>query len=453
MTRAAGRGAALRRLRMDRCGPTGARVCGLVALLALSGCSALSDRGIVARAGDWTLTEERMAELLVLAQPFPLDSAAAAQLADHWVAAAALSQRAAAGDSLMGSEAIEAVTWAARREALLAADREDRLGRTVAVTTADARAVFEEGTLRLVAHVLRRAGPDAPSSARLQQQRAAERLLETITEGGSWIAAVAESEDDASKPSGGVIGLFAPGELPSTLDRVAFRLEPGHVSPVTQSSEGFHIIYRPTLTEVEFQFAGMLRERRLLQADVAANEAERTARNFAVAAGASATLGRIAEDPGPWLDSKLPLVTWDDGSLTAGVVARDFFFVSPSRLAGWVEAGPDARNDVLANLGIRELRITDVEARGMSLPPEVDESLVSTYADQMEYWIGVLDIGEADAPSREALERYMGAVVRREEPLRPLPSLFEAWLLGRVDTRVRARGVLAAIVQARRARP
>ena len=426
---------------------------GLVAaaLLVLAGCTELGDRGIVARAGDWTLTEERMAAILVMAQPFPLDSGAVAQLAGHWVAAAALSQRAAAGDSLMGSEAIEAVTWAARREALLAAGREDRLGTTVGVSGADAAAVHREGSLRLIAQVFRRAGPDASSSERLQQQRAAERLLANLVDGGSWIDAVAESDDEASRPSGGVMGLFGPGELPPTLDRVAFRLEPGQVSEVTQSGEGFHIIYRPTFAEVEFQFVGLLRERRLLDADAAANALERTARSFAVATGASVTLARIAGEPDMWLESRLPLVTWDGGSLTAGVIARDFFFVPPSSLAGWAEAERDVLNDLLVNLGTRELRISDAQARGLSLPPEVEESFVSDYADRLEYWTRLLALGGAGAPSREALADYMASVALREEPLRSLPPLFEAWLVGRIDTRIRARGVLAAIVQARRA--
>ena len=418
-------------------------------MLVLAGCSELTDRGVVARAGDWTLTEDRMAVILVSAQPFPLDSAAVGELAGHWVAAAALSQRAAAGDSLMGSEAIEMVTWAARREAFLAADREDRLGAAAVVTPAEAAAAHQEGSLRLIAQVFRRAGPEASSNERLQQQRTAEGLLETIAGGGSWIDAVAESEDEVSKPSGGVIGLFGPGELPSTLDRVAFGLEPGHVSAVTQSGEGFHILYRPTFPEVEFQFTGLLRERRLFDADAAANEVERSARNLAVAGGASVTLARIAEEPGAWLDSRLPLVTWDGGSLTADVVARDFHFVLPSALAGWAEATPDVLDEVLTDLGTREMRISDAEARGLLLVPELEASFVADYADQLEYWTRLLQLGGADAPSRETLERYMDAVVLREEPLRSLPPLLEAWLLGRIDNRVRARGVLAAIVKAR----
>ncbi len=440
-------------------------ICLFGSLAALAGCGDLTDRGVVARAGDWTLTEERLAELLVLAQPFPLDSVAVAEMVDHWVAAAAMSLRAAAGDSLLGSEALEAFAWAARREGMLVADREQRLGTAVMVTSAEAAAVHEEGSLRLVAQVLRRTDPGMSSSLRLQQQRTAERLLQGIADGGSWIDAVAESEDDASKPSGGVIGLFGPGELPSTLDRVAFRLEPGQVSSVTQSSEGFHIIYRPTFAEVEFQFIGLLRERRLAEADGLANQEERAARNFTVMAGGPATLARIAQDPEAWLESEQPVATWDArmdavgasvpgrpaGHLIAGVVARDFLFVPPPALAQWAEATAEDREDLITSVGIRELRITDAAARGMTLDPAVGESLSAAHADHMEYWSRALALGGAGAPSREALAGHMERVVSREEPVRVIPPLFEAWLRGRLDTRVRARGILVAIVQARTA--
>ena len=435
----------------------------LGSLAALTACSGLTDRGVVARAGDWTLTEERLAELLVLAQPFPLDSVPVGELVDHWVAAAAMSQRAAAGDSLLGSEALEAVAWPARREAILAADREQRLGAMVVVTAAEAEAVHQEGSLRLVAQVLRRADPGMSSSQRLQQQRTADRLLQEIADGGSWIDAVVESEDEASKPSGGVMGLFGPDELPSTLDRVAFRLEPGHVSPVTQSSQGFHIIYRPTFPEIEFQFIGLLRERWLAEADAAANREERDARNFAVAAGAAATVARIAEDPDAWLESQLPLATWDArvgaagnpvaghpaGSLPASSIARDFFFIPPPALAQFADADQEMQESLITDAGTREMRIADAAARGMSLDPSVEESFFLAHADQMEYWTRTLALGGAGAAPRDALARHMDLVVAREEPVRVMSPLFEAWLLDRVDTRVRARGVLAAIVKAR----
>lgn len=422
--------------------------CLLLAIAGMPGCGDPADRGVAARAGDWTLSEERLAELLVLAQPFPLDSAAAHQLASHWVAAAALALRSAAGDSLLGSDAVGATIWLERREAVLAADREARLGGSVGIDAATAERVFREGRLRLVAHTLRRVGPGASSSERLQQQRTAERLLATLVEGGSWDQAVAESQDGETRGASGLLGLFAQGELPSTLDRVVFGLGPGQVSAVTQSNQGYHVLYRPRYEEVGSLYMGQLRRRRLTEADSAANEEERLSRGFALVPGAVAVLARIAGEPVAWLESARPLAEWEGGRLTASIAARYLLHFPPQSLAELAGAGEDARARLISDLGIRELRLGDANGGEGLVSPSLEEALVATHADEIEYWSGALELGAVDPPSRPALARHMESLVARRQNWRSLPPLFEAWVLARVDHQVRVRGVLAAIVTA-----
>ena len=433
-----------------------------VALLWAAGCGDVARRGTVASADDWTLTEDRLAELLVLAQPYPLDSAAVHQLATYWLGGAALSLRFAAGDSLDGSEAAAASTWLNRREAILSDDRRARLGDSVMLEWTDVGTAFRAGSVRLIAHVLRRVGPETSSSERLLQQRTAERLLSTLVEGGSWDQIVAESQDDESRQAGGLLGLFGRGELPSTLDRTAFSLDPGQVSGVVQSSQGYHILYRPRFEEVSSLFGSHLLERRLAEADVAAGERDRAARGFAVTTGAPVIVGTIAKNPAEWLDSERPLATWDGvsgpeneggstpagASLTAGTAARYFFFLPEQSLAELAAAAPEDRSGFVTDLGTREMRVTDWVGRGQSLDPSLEESFALAHADEIEFWTLILELDGPDAPSRSALARHMELVVSRRAEARSLPPLLEAWLLGRVDSRVQGRGVLAAIVLA-----
>lgn len=475
-----GRGAPRRTRRLPRAALAGRCACLLtgVALAWISACSDLSDRGLAARVDDWTLTEERLAELIVLAQPFPLDSVAVRELARHWTSVAALSLRAAAGDSLSGSEALAQSTWLEQREALLALDREERLGADVALDSASVERTFREGSLRLIAHVLRRVGPETSSSERLLQQRTAERLLSILIEGGSWDQLVAESEDAASSQAGGLLGLFGPGELPGTLDRTAFRLEPGQVSGVTQSSDGYHILYRPRFEEVGSLYASRLYQRRLIEADMTAGERDRTARGFVVSPGAATVVGVIVADPAEWLESLQPLATWEEGgeraadagaadpadaagagvgaagtevagSLTAGTVARYVFFLPPESVAELAGAGAETRNRFVRDLGTRELRLADAAARGTTLDQVLVQDFVRLHEDDIEYWTRALALDDAEGPSRSALASHMELLVSRREDARSLPPLLEAWLLSRTESRVRERGVLAAIVLAR----
>ncbi len=421
----------------------------LLLLICAIGCGDLADRGVAARADDWTLSEQRLAELIVLAQPFPLDSLAVHQLAEHWVSAAALSLRSAAGDSLLGSEALAEATWLERREAVLDADREARLGSEITLDAASAEEIFADGRLRLVAHALRRVGPETSSSERVLQRRTAERLLSTLVEGGSWDEVVAESEDLGTRNAGGLMGLYAPGELPSTLDRAVFQLAPGQVSSVVQSAQGFHIVYRPRYEEVGSLYVERLRQRFLAESDAAANRQELASRAFEVAAGGTAVLGRMAENPTEWLQSEHPMAGWEGGALTAGVVARYLQFLPPEALAELAAADDDARALLMTDLGIRELRYADAVAAGAAMSPTLEESFAAAHADEIEYWTGELELDAPDAPSRSALARHMELLVSRQMDARSLPPLLDEWLRGRVDHAVRPRGVLASIVLAR----
>lgn len=403
----------------------------------------------MATAGEWSLSEDRLAELLVLAQPFPLDSASAGSLARHWLGAASLALRAAAGDSLMGSQALAAAAWLDRREALLAADREERLGAAAALGPDAVDSAFHEGSLRLVAHVVRRVGPETSSAERLLQQRTAERILQSLVDGGSWNAAVAESED-ASRAAGGLLGLVAKGELPTTLDLAAFRLQPGQISGVVQSRAGFHVVYRPRLAEVRSLFADRLRQRRLAEADARANERERTEREMRIVPGAAEVVGRLAARPSAWLDSELILAEWEGGALTAGDAARYAVFLPSDARTQLAGAEEDAQADLVRELADRELRLTDARERGFALDAAAEESMAAAHADEVEYWTAALALDASDAPSRPGLARHMEAVVARRGQLRSLSPLFQAWLSQRAGARLRERGVMAAVVQARR---
>ncbi len=326
-----------------------------------------------------------------------------------------------------------------------------RLAESVAVSEAEAEAVFAEGRLRLVAHLLKRAGPGTPSSARLGQRREAERILEALIEGGSWSDAVAQSDDRETRGAGGLLGLFASGELPSALDRVVENLEPGRVSSVVQSGEGFHIVHRPRFEDARSPYRRLLRERRLAEADARSNEDEREAREFAVLPRAAARVGELAGDPSAWLGSPGALARWEGGELPDSIAARYLLHLPAQSLVELATAGEAAHTDLIVELGTREMRLIDAAAGGDPVPVSTGESLRRLHADEIEYWTEALALDPGGAASREALASYIESFVAGEEGARSLPPLLEAWLLGRVEHRVHPRGVMAAIVAARNA--
>lgn len=402
--------------------------------------------GVVARVDDWTLAQDRLAELLVLAQPFPLEPAPAEELVRHWVGVSALARRLAAGDDLTGERAVRASTWLERREALLAEDRRERLGSAVAEPS---RADFERGAYRLVAHVLRRVGPETSAEERGLQRRTAERILARLVEGGTWDSAVARSEDPATAEASGLLGLVTRGELPDPLDRAAFQLEPGQVSSVVESPRGFHILYRPRYEDVAELFARRLRERRLAEADAAAGEELAARTNPRPAASALRRLREIAEEPLDGLDSDDEMVSWADGALSAGTVARYVVALPPASRREMTGAADSALVSFLEELAVREMRAVDAAARLPETVEALEGRLRRQHVEEVGDWLERLGLARGDSPTRATVDRYMERVASRQVSLRSLPPLFRAWLLGRVESVVVRSRIPEAVERAR----
>lgn len=412
----------------------------------VAGCSGAGEPDVVARSGEWTLTESRLGDLLVLAQPFPLDFEPAAELARHWIGASAMAQRAAAGEAFDSDEAVEASTWLEQREALLTLERVDRLGSPVGE---DPKVLFDRGEVRLVAHVLRQMGPETPAAERDLQRRTSDRILATLVQGGSWDAAVAESEDLDTKSAAGLLGLFGPSELPPALDRATFRLQPGQVSSVIESPVGFHILHRPRYEDVRDLFASRLRERRLYAADAAANAAVLQERGASRSAGAPALLRRMARQPLSWLASEVEVVTWRGGALTEGTIAH---YVAGLPAASRTEMAGGADSTLVAfvdDLSVRELRVGDARERSLALDDALLAQLKGQHLSEIAEWFTALEIGQGVALEREAVERHMEGLVARQRTAPALPLLFEVWLLDGVAWSLSDSGVEGAIAKAR----
>ena len=76
---------------------------------------------------------------------------------------------------------------------------------------------------------------------RVQSQADAERLWKEVTEGKRDFAGVARLRSDAPNAEQGGLARYDEDQLPDILERAIKPLRPGDVSPVVQSSYGFHI--------------------------------------------------------------------------------------------------------------------------------------------------------------------------------------------------------------------
>jgi peptidyl-prolyl cis-trans isomerase SurA len=85
--------------------------------------------------------------------------------------------------------------------------------------------------------------PKASAAATERARAKAESLLVEIRRGGNFEQiAKRESMDDGTKETGGDLGWNRRGQMVPEFDRMMFALQPGQVSPVVETTFGFHII-------------------------------------------------------------------------------------------------------------------------------------------------------------------------------------------------------------------
>lgn len=408
------------------------------ALACFSGCGG-AERGPdgVARVGAARLSVERFSELLVLAQPLPLEPEVARRLARTWVDLMAVALPLAAGDSLLGPDRIREGTWLRRRASLISrqADRLDRA--TPALTAAQADSVYRVGDVRLVAHILRRADASMSEEDQRAQAESAAQILAYLRDGGFWSDANEQSEDPEARENGGVLGVFARGQAPPEFDRVIFSLAPGQLSDVVRTNLGFHILYRPRFDEVASGFRRDVETWLAIVRDSVARDSMLAAHRVEFASGAAGRVRQVTQAPWAAVDAPDTLAVLAHGAFTAADLARYLVYLSEDSRAEMGAAPEGELSRFLRRLVQDHLLWQEAEAAG-PLDAETSRELNAEYTSGVTAIARRVTPGDAaggnsvDAAAR-AVDRYLEDVVARKTELVSIPPSVSVPLLLETD--------------------
>ena len=384
-------------------------------------------------AGPDTLTVEVLSNWMVLGQPLPVSVEVADGLARHWseMTALALLER----GRLRDPDFVASVVWPEVRGVVLDSALARQGSSTTPLTPEEVEAVFQQGQLRIIARVLRRASPEAHPEERQRQRDEAFAIRRSLTQGASWNEAVARSEDEASREAGGLLGLVGPGDLEPGLEGAAFDLEPGAISSVVETQEGYQILFRPRLGDVRELFEDGLRERQQRLERVSLMDSLVTLSDPVLEEGAGSRLLEMARatgaprETGAAATDGAPLARWQGGTLSDTTAARYLTTLPPEdrrRLLG----GPqqDAADLVL--------EIVRQEILWRELAPQDDPEVADWEAraaesarrdwlaalESLEAGLGLGEEGDAEARQKRIADYVEAVVSRRQAPLPTTPA-------------------------------
>lgn len=163
---------------------------------------------------------------------------------------------------------------------LLAAEVRARRVAAIVITDEDLDALqqeypdaFQKPDRRLVREIFKRkpvlARDEELGELRLQM----EELRKQILDGADFRELAVRHSDSQTRFRRGAIGFVTPGDLPAALEKVAWQLEPGEVSEILESRDGYLLLYldrigspkEPGPEEVRAMFASNLRAARTRQ--------------------------------------------------------------------------------------------------------------------------------------------------------------------------------------------
>jgi len=222
------------------------------------GCGDLFRRNVVARANDHILTEDWFAEVLVEGR-VQLNPTVVEQWAWMWLQYSLFLQGIARGDSFTDTATVMEAMWPAVLTSTVEAYFRRLVSEQVLVDSAVLDSVYEAGDHRIIDHIMIRADERYSADERETRRRRAEIMRDRLAAGTSWVSEAQTSDDHATRASQGRLGLIARGEAVPEFEEAAFMLEPGELSDVVETADGYHLVRRPPLEEVREEYADQIR--------------------------------------------------------------------------------------------------------------------------------------------------------------------------------------------------
>ncbi|HEY3114764.1 MAG TPA: peptidylprolyl isomerase [Gemmatimonadaceae bacterium] len=410
-----------------------------IAALTLSACSGLSDAlsahtDRVARAGSAELTVNKLATLLGKSRA-PIRKDIAKSIANVWADYQLLGVTAAHNDSLNDPKLIDQWMWSAIAN-LRARKWYDVVSKSWGVAdTAAAKRQWESGQILAADHILLLT-QGMTDAQKAEVRKKAEAIRAKVTPANFAATATANSQDQATAPRGGSLGIFPRGAMVPEFEKAVLALKPGEISPVVQTQYGYHIIRRPRYDQVKGQLVVASKGRSVAVAESTyLAKLERNGK-IQLKKGAVATVRALGNDPDAYRRDNTVLATSTAGDFTT------------SRLVGWLETlPPQARvldqikqspDSILAQL-IRnfvknELVLKQADSAKIQIDPVELAQLHASFANAVRSaWsqLGVSPSLLADSAKSESdreklaarrVDAYFTRMVQEQAPFVPVPT-------------------------------
>ncbi|MEE8250157.1 MAG: peptidylprolyl isomerase [Gemmatimonadales bacterium] len=444
------------------------RLAFVVALLGSTGCEALtSDVTLVARAGRYELTVNRLAQIMAASKIMPLEADVASRVANLWVDYAILAQLLAAGDSLTDSALVVRSMWGDVQQMLADKYHAQLMAPYLDLDTTVVDSIYNAGEYRLFKQILVRVAPSAAPPERAEKRELAAGIRERVVSGGAWDRENEMYNDDRTRDVGGSLGIVTRGQTVPAFNDAAFALAPGAISDVVESSFGFHIISRPALEEVYDEFTEGMLDQLVTRADTAYLEDLRSRRRITVRASAPTAAAEVFGDLMGSFDSPRVLATFEGGKFRVSDFARWVGGFPPQAHAQITALSADSMRSFIYEIATNHVLMLEAAEAGVALGPEELAELRESHESNIRRLITALQIsdelsGGGGGAARDiegryrqlehSVDQYIEAISTNLRRFMSVPVYLADALRGEVRWQIESAGLVRVLAEARELR-
>ncbi len=289
-------------------------------------CGASSNPEVAASAGSQQLSVKRLADILGNSQA-PLEKDVARSIAELWVNYQLVGVAASKGDSLKDPKTMNLALWS-NIDNIRVKKFYDNVSKgwdTLSPGSDEQR--YNNGEAFGARHILMKIDQGATPEQKAVARKKAEAVRAEATP-ANFVKLTEKTEEPGGKDRGGDLGLFPKGTMVPEFEKCLVAIKPGEISPVCETSFGYHVIYRSTYADVAAKFAPLAKQRNVQIAESTYLSKVEKSNNVELASGIAVKAKAIARNPLGYAKDNSKVATYKGGELTA------------SEFADWLSAYP-----------------------------------------------------------------------------------------------------------------
>jgi hypothetical protein len=405
---------------------------------------------VAAKAGDLSLSPERLAEILSGPRGMKVSKDAAGYVTSLWVDYALFAQAAADGKLPRDSGSAVQALWPELAELRTTHWHDSIVARRPPADASALDSLYGGDEVRVFQHILFGAGQNATPQVKAAARKQAESTLGRIKGGADFGQLASQlSADPGSKADNGFLPPARRGQFVPQFDSVGWTLAPGGLSGVVETQFGYHIIRRPEVGDVRERLTSFLGQRGGQKSDSVYMEQLAASNRLEVAKNAATDMKAAVQNPEASLTSRKELTTFKGGKLTVAEYLRWVRALPPPYVAQLRTANDSALRQFARVLSLNLLLLRQADSAKVQVTPDEWKQLYGRYTEaidslRIDMGFTAADTALPDSAVATKVGQYFDGLVAGKVRMRPVPSALGTLLRERGDYRVDEVGVSRA---------